>query len=318
MNTAQNLRHAVDNYLAERRQLGFQAKGSELRRFARYADSKNYKGPISAELQISWAHLHVRKTTAYTGTRRLRTLRPFMRYYRQFEPESVVLDPCILGPHSARQTPHIYTAGELSDLLHAARALDGDAGLRGVMYSTLFGLIAATGLRLSESINLIDADVDLTQGQLRVKETKFCKSRLLPLHNSTREALSVWREKRNRHWPDQHNQSFFVGHRGTALKMRNVEWVFDGLRRSLGWQSRGTLAMPRIHDMRHAFAVRRVQQWYEEGVSLDQAMFWLSTYLGHAKISDTYWYLTAVPELMSVAGQRFDHFAHDKKLENGL
>jgi integrase len=308
MSTQGSVGHAVETYLGERRRLGFKLSGSELRRFARFADEEKHTGPITAELQLAWARLHVRKTTPSTGTRRLITLRPFIRYYLQYEPDSVVLDPRMLGPRPGRPTPHIYTADELADLVNAASALEGSAGLRGPAQAPLFGLIAATGLRLSEAINLADTDVDLVSGQLTVRMTKFRKTRLLPLQESTVLALISWRKLRDHRWSYRPDRSFFVGHLGTTLKTRNVEWVFEGLRRGLGFKSRGTLPEARIQDLRHTFAVRRVQLWQEQEESIDQAMFWLSTYLGHAKITDTYWYLTGVPELMAAAGHRFDHF----------
>jgi site-specific recombinase XerC len=137
------------------------------------------------------------------------------------------------------------------------------------------------------------------------------------LHSSTAEAISAWQVRRDEYWGENSNGSFFVGHSGTALKTRNVEWVFDGLRQSLKWKARGAHPMPRIHDLRHTFAVRRVQLWHEENVPIEQAMFWLCTYLGHAKISDTYWYLTGVPELMAIAGQHFEQFVNDSNMAVG-
>lgn len=316
MSTRGTLGLAVEDFLAERRQLGFQMKGSELRRFARYADRLGHTGPISAELQISWARLHVSRTTVGTGARRLRELRPFVRYYCQREPASVVLEPYILGPAPGRPTPHIYYSEELADLVRAAAALEGGNGLRGPVFSTLFGLIAASGLRLSEALNLTNADVDFNGRQLVVRLTKFRKSRRLPLQQSTIDALVIWAKQRDCVWPYSPDGSFFVGQQGTILKKRNVHWVFDGLRRSLGWKSRGSLPQPRIHDLRHSFAVRRVQLWHEENTPLEQAMFWLCTYLGHTKISDTYWYLTGVPELMAVAARRFEEFTCHADLES--
>jgi len=241
--------HAVNDYIADRRRLGFQMSCSELRRFARYADGQNHKGPITAELQIAWARMHVRKTSAGTGTQRLQCLRPFVRYYRQYEPSSALLDPTLLGPVRTRPTPHIYTSHELADLIAAAAALEGSDGLRGLAYATFFGLIAATGLRLSEAINLTDADVNLAASQLTVRMTKFSKTRRLPVQRSTVIALSTWRQRRNQRWPSDLDGPFFVGQRGTALKMRNVEWTFEGLRRSLNWKARGAHPQPRIHDM---------------------------------------------------------------------
>jgi len=253
--------------------------------------------------------VHVRRTTPGTGTRRLQTLRPFVAHYRQHEPGSEVLDPRILGLVRGRPTPHIYTPGELVALIDAAAALDGGDGLRGATYATLFGLIAVMGLRLSEAIDLKDANVDLAGGRLTVRLTEFRKTRRLPMQESTVAALASWRERRDGRWLRDADGPFFVGHRGAALSRRSVHAVFEGLRRSLGWQARGSHPAPRIHDLRHTFAVRRVQLWHEEGTSIAQAMFWLCTYLGHAKISDTYWYLTGVPELMGVAGRHFELLA---------
>ncbi len=313
MSTSGTLARAVGEYLDERRRLGFQMHGSELRRFARYADEQKHEGPITAQLQITWARMHVRKTTDGTGTRRLQSIRPFVVYYRQYEPASVVLDPTVLGPVRGRPTPHIYTGGELADLVDAAAALEGSDGLRGLAHATLFGLIATAGLRLSEAINLTNADVDLATCQLTVRMTKFRKTRRLPLQSSTVAALAAWCQQRDRTWARDPEGPFFLGQRGTALKRRNVEWIFEGLRRSLCWKSRGSLPQPRIHDLRHTFAVHRVQLWHEQQAPIEQAMFWLCTYLGHSKISDTYWYLTAVPELMAIAGRRFEQYVGDTR-----
>ena len=177
------------------------------------------------------------------------------------------------------------------------------------MYRTLFGLIAAAGLRVSEALKLAVADVDLHGGTIAVRQTKFHKSRCLPLHASVVQVLSEYRYVRDQHADPGASASFFVSRTGSALPVRTVENVFDRMRPGLGWQARGDHANPRIHDLRHTFAVRRLQLWHEAGVSIDHAMFWLCTYLGHAKISDTYWYLTGVPELMDIVGAKFERFA---------
>lgn len=299
---------AVENYLVERQRLGYQMHDSELRRFARYADQRGHKGPLDAELQIDWARLHVVRTTAGTGTRRLETLRPFVRYYRQFEPSSTVVDPCVLGPKRGRRTPHIFTPDEIDALVSAAAELKASDELRPSTYSTLFGLLAATGMRRSEALNLLDRDVDPDGRRLTVRQTKFRKSRQLPLHASTAEALSTYRAKRERLWPRAPDRPFFVGYTGAAINASTLTHLFASLRHTLGWRGRGDYAQPRLHDLRHTFAVRRLLRWYEAGVPIEQGMFWLCTYLGHAKISDTYWYLTGVPELMAIAGRAFEAF----------
>jgi integrase len=181
-----------------------------------------------------------------------------------------------------------------------------------VTFATLFGLMASTGLRVSEAIHLRDADVDLKRGMLIVRQTKFAKSRQLPLHRSTVKALARYQRQRMRHVPTTADTPFFIGSRGRRLGQplgdRQVHRVFNALRDSLDWANRGAHAAPRLHDLRHTFAVRRLMLWHSEGADVDQMMLALSTYLGHTKISHTYWYLSAVPELMALAGGKFEHF----------
>lgn len=238
-------------------------------------------------------------------------MRPFVRYYRQFEPGCAVVDPCLLGPKRGRLTPHIYTSDEIDALVRAAARLKPSDALRPATYATLLGLLAATGMRRSEALNLRDADIDPDGRRLTIRLTKFRKYRQLPLHPSTAAALVAYRRERDRYWPRVADQPFFVGRNGAAVNPSTLACVFGSLRRSFGWRGRGDYAEPRIHDLRHTFAVHRILRWYEEGTPIDQGMFWLCTYLGHAKVSDTYWYLTGVPELMAIAGRSFEAFAVD-------
>ena len=311
MSAGATMEAVVRRYLQERRQLGFALKspGTELLRFARFADDRGHHGALTQELQLDWARAHVRRTGTVTAARRIEIVRPFAAYYRQFEVDTEVPTLGILGRGHTRRAPHIYTDQEVHELLEHAGCLTPQGGLRPLMYRTLFGLIAAAGLRLSEALKLQVADVDLTGATLTVRQTKFHKSRCVPLHASAVQALSEYRQVRDRHADPGANAPFFVSRTGATLPVRTVENVFSRMRPRLGWQARGDHADPRIHDLRHTFAVRRLQLWHEAGVSIDHAMFWLCTYLGHAKISDTYWYLTGVPELMDIVGAKFERFA---------
>lgn len=311
MSAGNAMQAAVQCYLKERRQLGFAltSAGTELMRFARFADALGHRGPLTQELQLRWAREHVRRTGAVTAARRLEIVRPFAAYYRQFEVATEVPRLGVLGRGHRRLVPHIYTDIEIRQLLDQAGQLTPCGGLRPLMYQTLFGLIAAAGLRLSEALKLQVADVDLQAAMITVRQSKFHKSRCLPLHSSTAMALSKYRLARDRHADCGASAPFFVSRVGGQLPIRTVENVFARMRPRLGWQARGDYLHPRIHDLRHAFAVRRVLAWRESGESIDHAMFWLCTYLGHAKISDTYWYLTGVPDLMDSIGARFEHFA---------
>ena len=212
------------------------------------------------------------------------------------------------GRSRRRLAPHLYTDQEIVDLLAAAGRLSPKGALRPATYRALFGLIAATGLRLSEALRLQCVDVALDAGMLTVRQTKFAKSRLVPMHATTVRALQQYLALRQYHLPTLPDGPFLVSATGTALPKSTVHWVFDQLRNQLGWTARGGHPVPRIHDLRHTFICRRVQLWHDHGTDIDNAMVALSTYVGHAKVSDTYWYLTAAPDLMSVAGRRFEQF----------
>jgi integrase len=183
----------------------------------------------------------------------LKLLRPFMRWVRQFEPRTEVSDDAIFGEVGKRTTPHIYHEQEIVELLAAARRLA--SALRGATYETLFGLIAATGVRVSEAARLRDADVDLKIGMLTIQRTKFAKSRQVPLHPSTTGALRRYRRIRDR-WADvDGDKPFFVGSPwqclGQELNARQIDRLFAELRVQLAWRNRGAHGAPRIHDLRH-------------------------------------------------------------------
>lgn len=323
MNARTGLQTRVNEYLAERRRLGFEldTMGFALSSFTRYLDRVCHRGPLTVEVMADWARPQKRMgQTLGTGARRLRLLRPFVRWLRQFEPLTEVPDESIFGRVPGRVAPHIYREEEIVELLAAARRLNPQGSVRPATFEALFGLIAAAGLRVSEALHLLDADVDLTAGTLTVRQTKFAKSRLLPLHPSTVDALDRYRKLRCRQVRTTAQTPFFIGTRGKRLGQplsdRQVHRVFTELRGQMGWVDRGAHGGPRIHDLRHSFAVRRVMLWHEQGTDVDQAMLALSTYLGHAKISNTYWYLTGVPELMALAGGKFERFAEAPETGN--
>ena len=311
MNQPLNLRIRVRQYLRERRRLGFQLRsmGGALRSFARHVDKLENPGPLTVELMADWARRdRAGSKDPRTWARRLKILRPFTRWLQQFEPRTEVPDDAIFGRIGERLTPHIYSEQEIVDLLAAARRLRPD--LRGATYEALFGLLAATGLRVSEAVRLRTSDVDLKTGALTVQRTKFAKSRQVPLHPSAIEALRRYRRLRDPLIEFTEDTPFFVGsrgrRRGQMLTTRQVDRVFADLRTQLAWPNRGAHSTPRVHDVRHTFVVRRMLAWHAEGIDIDQAMLGLSTYVGHAMVTNTYWYLTAVPELMALAAMKFE------------
>ncbi|MHB1495944.1 MAG: tyrosine-type recombinase/integrase [Acidithiobacillus sp.] len=315
MNNTIDLQAKINDYLAERRSMGFKLvnMGAALANFARFSVNRSHQGPLTTTLMADWArHDTIAILSLGTQARRLAILRPFTQCLRQFEALTEIPDESVFGPIPGRVAPHIYHDYEIVELLTAARGLDVQNGLRAATYETLFGLIASAGLRISEALKLLDSDVDLHAGTLTVRLSKFAKTRLLPLHPSTVDALARYRRIRAREISTTEETTFFVGTRakrlGQPLSDRQVHRVFIQLRDQLGWLDRGCHGGPRIHDLRHSFAVRQVMLWHEQGINIDQAMLSLSTYLGHARITDTYWYLTGVPELMALAGAKFMQF----------
>lgn len=315
MSTLTTMQSHAENYLSERRRLGYgmRSPGYAVRSFARYVDALGHRGPLTVEIMADWARRDKGNSNKpATWARRLKTLRSLARYLQQFEPHTEVPDDTLFGRIGQRLAPHIYSEQEIIDLLAAARRLGPTTGLRGATYEALFGLIASTGLRVSEAVHLRDADVDLTWALLTVRQTKFSKSRQVPLHPSTVQALLLYRRLRNRHVEVTDETPFFVATRGKllgrGLSLRQVDRVFRGLCDQLGWVNRGAHHAPRIHDLRHTFVVRRVMLWHAQGMDVDQPMLALSTYVGHAMVTNTYWYLTGVPELVAVAADKFESF----------
>lgn len=310
MTPASTMVQLVEDYLAHRRKLGFQLQdaGHLLRQFAAYADRTGHRGPLTTELAVRWARLPQQSAPVYWA-RRLDLVRGFARYRAIFDPKTEIPPRGLLGPAYRRTTPHIYSEAEIAALLAAARQLAPGKGLRPHTFATRFGLLACTGLRLSEALKLTRSDVDWQRGLLIIRETKFRKSRFVPLHASALEALRTYARWREHFHPLPRTDACFVTVHGKRLCRPTVEGAFIQLRGELGWSSKGGRRAPRIHDLRHAFACRRLLQWYEQGVDVDHAVAALSTYLGHANVGNTYWYLTGVPELLELATARFERLA---------
>lgn len=316
MSRRRSLQARIDDYLAERRRQGFRLRSRDafLSSFARFVAAKRHRGPLTVELIAEWVRTAKGgHGDAGTWARSWGRLRHFIRYLQQFEPDTEVPETSLFGAEPGRVTPHIYHDDEIVDLLAAARTLGPAGSIRPFTYETLFGLMASTGLRISEAIHLRDADVDLKRGMLTIRQTKFAKSRQVPIHPSTVKALACYRRQRERHLPTTAGMPFLISSRGRRLGLplgeRQAHRVFTGLRDSLGWINRGGHEAPRLHDLRHTFAVRRLMRWYADGAEIDQKMLALSTYMGHAEIFYTYWYLTGVPELMAITAGRFEQFA---------
>jgi integrase len=201
--------------------------------------------------------------------------------------------------------PHIYSDEEIASLLRSAAQLPSPKGLRAPTYTTLFGILAVTGMRVNEALHLDRPDVDLDQGILTIRRTKFGKSRHVPVHPSTVDALRKYAETRDRILAKP-TPAFFVSERGTRITEWIARYTFARLSQQLGLRSiakshgRG----PRLHDMRHRFAARTLIHWYRAGLDVERELPKLATYLGHVHVNETYWYLEAVPELLQLATDR--------------
>jgi integrase len=298
----------VEDYLLSRRAMGFDLRGEgyQLHAFARFANEQSDAGTLTLELLLRWVQGAV-SPGPVTAARRLEVLRPFLRYCRQFDPVCPVVPLGLCGPGHRRLSPHIYTEAEVIALLVAARELKPD-GLRPLTYVTLFGLLAATGMRLSEALHLERKDLNLDQPSLTVRESKFKKSRLVPIHASTAKALAAYQKATlatPRH-PGVETVLLTAG--GQPIPKRTIQNTFDCLRRRLGWVARGGHAQPRIHDLRHTFICQALLRGQQDN-QIDHVADAISTYVGHARVSDTYWYISATPELMNGASQRFSRFS---------
>lgn len=306
MSGSRTLSARVDAYLADRHQAGFQLRteGQQLKGFAGFAHRVGHRGPLTVKLAMRWAN-DSRGHRLLTAARRIETLRPFAAYCQQFDPDTEVPPRGLFGRAHRRLTPHIFTAQEIASLLAACRKLHPAGGLRGASCAAIFGLIASSGLRISEATHLKRADVGLRARRLLVREGKYHKSRWVALHPTTAAALRRYARRRDRDTFAKGSDAFFIFDRGRPASRRAVHWAFRVLRAKLQWRSRGGHPLPRIHDLRHGFICHRLEDWYAKGVQIDRHILSLSTYVGHAKITDTYWYVTATPQLLALAAERF-------------
>lgn len=311
MNAFTSWKSRVEAYLSYRRSFGFDlsADAIRLRHFANFADQLGGEDRLTVELAAQWARASDRQTPI-TWARRIEVLRGFAKFWQRYDTTTEIPPADLLGSAHRRLVPHIFTDAELTTLLEATDGLKSPCGLRSATCRAIFGLLAASGLRISEAVKLTHTDVDLDAGILHIREAKFHKSRLVPVHPSVTAELKSYNELRNRIIARPINDHFFVLDSGKPANQVCVLYALQTLCRELGWRPRGDYAHHRLHDLRHTFIVRSTLRFYEQGIDPDRAIATLSTYVGHAKVSDTYWYFTGIPELMAVATERFRCYAH--------
>ena len=301
------LRLSLAEYVAIRRAFGTQLRepAVALGHFVEFLEREGAEF-ITTDLALRWAQKPEGAQRA-TWARRLTAVRGFAAWLAPFERRTEVPPRGLLDARHRRNKPHIFSDQELEQLMAQTSRLRSRTGLRALTFTTLIGLLAATGLRPGEALALDVADVDLRDGVLAIRRTKFGKSRFVPVEDSTRAALARYAKRRDTLCPWRRTDAFLVSERGARLPGYTARRTFArvsstiGLREPVGRRiGRG----PRLQDIRHTFVTRRLVEWYRAGADVEREMPKLTTYLGHSAVGHTYWYIEAVPELLQLATER--------------
>jgi integrase/recombinase XerD len=295
----------LENYLKLRRELGFKLRvtGILLSNFVQFAERRRACF-ISTKLALEWATrlAHLQPTQK---ARRLAVVRRFASYLSAIEPRTEVPPKRLLGCQCRRRQPFLYRPEDIGRLMEVAGQVYADSPVKAATLATVIGLLAVTGMRVGEVIGLDRGDVDLSQGLITVRRAKGDRSRLLPLDSSTQRALERYATLREEALPRRNGSSFFVSARGYQLVYGTVHRNFISLARRAGLIKPGVRPRPRLHDLRHHFCIETMLRWYRADENVDARLPELSTYLGHGHVEGTYWYLSAVPELLQLATRRW-------------
>ncbi len=298
------LRQALIDYLGVRRSLGYKLQRDEklLTQFLTYLESLGQQ-QLSTEAAVNRAMLPVGAHHRWWANR-LSTIRGFAAYLRTIDPATEVPPAGLLPSRPCRATPYHYSEQEITALLAATATLRTPH--RTATYRTLIGLLTITGMRIGEAIALNRSDFDSNDGLLIIRYGKFGKSRELPLHSSTVDTLRRHLRRRDRPCPTTAASALLVSTAGTRLLYCNVQWTFGRLVRHAGLRPRSRSCRPRLHDLRHGFAISTLLDGYRDNGDPATRLPLLSTYLGHIDPAMTYWYLSATPELLALAGRRLE------------
>jgi integrase len=294
----------VDEYLAMRRAVGFKLEraGALLTQFVDFADRLGVR-TVTVEVAVGWATLPANASPVWVASR-LSVVRGFTRYLQTVDVEAESLPADLLAARVERSTPYLYSDTDIAALMAAARALPNP--LKAATFETLIGLLAATGMRGGEAMRLDVDDVDWAQGLITVHDSKFGKSRQVYLHETTLKALQGYCVQRDQLCPSPATASLLVSTTGARLCHAVIQPTFRQLLRQAGVGGQEALPRPRIHALRHSFAVRTLLSWYRNGYDVQARMPALSTYMGHVDPGSTYWYLSASPELLELAAHRLE------------
>ena len=295
---------ALQDYLRVRRALGYKLNDAErlLGQFVSYCEQSSIS-TVTIEAAVAWASLPAGADPSWWA-QHLSMVRCFATWLQTLDPATEVPPTDILTGRPRRAVPYLYSDAEVVALMAAAQGLRSP--LQRCTYDTLVGLLAVTGLRVGEAIRLNRADVCLDLALVQILGSKFNKSREVPLHASTVNALSRYAQHRDRLCPEPDSEAFFLSTTGTRLCPSRVRTTFRQLVRDAGLTPRSPRCRPRIHDLRHTLAVNTLLGFYRDGLDVQARLPLLSTWLGHVKPESTYWYLTAVAELLALASQRLE------------
>jgi integrase/recombinase XerD len=307
------LRKAVCNYLQLRRGMGYKMGVAEIRlgQFVDFMQTKK-ASQITTKLALEFA-TQSPNWSPKTQAGRLAVVRGFARHHRVFDPATEVPPVGLLSAVYRPTPPYLYSDAEITRILEGAKAYPswqrfpgpGWRQFQAWTFYCIFGLLTVSGMRIGEVLNLQPGDIDWSQGVLTIRNTKFGKSRLVPLHSSTLKALRTFARHRDRFFAQQQPRvepsHFFVSSRGTRLFFSHVHKVFMTISRRIGLRAPGARSGPRLHHLRHRFAIETLLRWYRAGEKVERLLPVLSTYLGHAGVTNTYWYLRCTPELMAAA-----------------
>lgn len=298
------LRSALADYLTMRRALGYKLDKAErlLGQFTTFAEDRGETN-IRTETALAWATLPAGADPIWTS-RRLAEVRLFAQHLHTLDPSSEVPPDDLIPARTRRATPYLYTPQDVADLMRATEILRGSHVQ--ATYRTLIGLLAVTGMRIGEAIGLDRDDYDAGSGMVTIRHGKFGKARALPLHPSTAAALDNYLHRDDRPRPAV-SSVLLISSRGKRLRYNNVQQIFQKLLHHCGIVPRSAACRPRIHDLRHSFAVSTIVDDYRTGDPGSRLAI-LSTYLGHTDPSGTYWYLSAAPELLGLAGERLERY----------
>jgi site-specific recombinase XerD len=299
----------VEDYIEYKRSLGYKiaVEAEELKRFAVFTRTIHYSGSLTSELAMQWASLNPNYSRFYMA-RRLETIHTFAKYISAFDIDAQIPQLGVYGKCHGRTNPYIYTGKEISLLVDEAGKLFSPDGIRAYTVATAICLLRSTGMRVSELTLLKNKDALLTEGCLFISSTKFKKERIIPLHKTVTEKLTKYRDFIAKKLGKRDETAwFFVSSYGHRFNTRAFEYAFTLIREVLCADTdRKKTSKCRLYDMRHTFACETVKGWLKAGADTNHKLYLLSAYLGHVKPEDTYWYLSATPELLAVSCSHYE------------